>query len=71
MPGAIVDTGALLQVVWVSLVAAVGLAVAFTGGVLLASDAAGAPVRRAAGVGLFALCGLAVGAGLYVMFALK
>lgn len=64
-----IDTDALLQVVWVSLLGAVGLAVVFTSGVLLATD--GSTVRRGAGVALIAVCAAAVAAGLYVMFALK
>lgn len=66
-----VDTDALLQVVWVSLLAAVGLAVVFTSGVLLSSGAAAHPARRALGIALIGVCAVAVAAGLYVMFALK
>lgn len=71
MLATIVDTGALLQVVWVSLLAAVGLTVLFTGGVLLASGPSASPARRGAGGVLIAVCAAAVVLGLYVLFVLK
>jgi hypothetical protein len=73
MLASIIDAGALLQVVWVSLVAAISLTALFTGGVLL-STGDGGPVslaRRTAGFALFAVCAAAVALGLYVMFVLK
>lgn len=73
MLAAIVDTGALLQVVWVSLLAAISLTALFTGGVLLSTGdgTTVSPARRAAGFTLFAICAAAVALGLYVMFVLK
>lgn len=73
MLAAIIDTGALLQVVWVSFAAAVGLTLLFTGGILLTTgegERVGV-ARRGAGVLLLAVCAAMVALGLYVMFALK
>ncbi|HWT95575.1 MAG TPA: hypothetical protein VN238_21435 [Solirubrobacteraceae bacterium] len=73
MLAAIVDTGALLQVVWVSFAAAIGLTLVFTGGVLLSTGEGESvsPVRRSAGIALLTVCAAMVALGLYVMFALK
>jgi hypothetical protein len=71
MFGAIVDWGALGQVVALSFAAALALTVLFTSGVLaFARDGAGSG-RRAVGGTALALCAGLVVLGLYVMFTSK